>query len=196
MNMTGPIRAVERPWLRPAKWLTPISHLAALTAALYSILLCGLFAPSLAVLGLVYVAIGLPYLVHAALRRTVVRRHRLPQAMLDMDAPRIRKARTTFAVTAVLLALRLPFYAAFLVSLPSLQRVAVREYEQTPQDAPRPHNILVGIFPVQQVRVDHRGATFYVWCGGTISYFPGAHIRYDWNNDGIPFFPRWYVPFA
>ena len=191
MNMTGVIYAFERTWLAPARWLWPVCRLAVIVIVLHSALLCGMVDVPLLLLAVAFAGIAVVYLTRRLLRQVVIRRHALSRTMLAVDAPQIRKGRIAFLAATVLILLRVPFYIAFFVSLPWLHRIAVTEYELKPFDAPRPHNTMVGLFPVRNVRVDYCGTTFEMWLGHGLSYFPDGRFPYPWPN-AMPVFPRWY----
>jgi hypothetical protein len=191
MNMTGPITPVERWLLRPSALLFPGSCVAILGVTF----LCLWTIPwtevgvagSLVLLAFATSVCAVLYAPRKLLRSWVVRRHDLPPKMTTVDDAVVYRLKNVTITAALLLITRLPFWLLFLVSLPSLARVAEHEYRDVLDGAPRPHDVWVGAFPVKYIRVTPLGVTFDVSHGLTLHYRPGrAEPTYQ------PFFKNWY----
>jgi hypothetical protein len=196
MNMSRPITWAERQILKPTKALYPVALLAiaALTA------LC-IWTIPWTPMGLVYSCFALSigsfivvalFVARALLRNLVVRHHGLPETFVRADDRVHRKLYRALAIATLLLLTRLPFWVLFFVNLPFLSRVATHEYGERPHDAPRPHNVWVGVLPIDVINVAPEGVTFQLSRGLCLYYYPKGPGR-DKHRIRQWFFGDWYL---
>lgn len=175
---------------KPALWVrAPIRYICIL-ALLMNAFRVGFVTVQLLFLSLAFLAIGVAYLPRRLLRRLVVRRHKFPHELLAVDRLPVRRARLIFMTTFALVALRIPFYAVFFISLPALQRTAVYEFEIRPAIDPRPEHLrVIGILPVRSVTIGLGGVDVWPAFGLPLFYRPGM-------SPDVPehIYGPWYAP--
>lgn len=175
MNTTRPVPDFLRRWIGPIGWSLPAMRIVAVLVLLANIPLAGCIETSLLALCISFLAIGVPYFVRCLIRRAAVVRYCLPLNLLTPERKQLNQARRLFALAALLLFFRIPFYVVFVVSLPWLNASGHREYAVRPVFAERPHHTVIGLFPIRKIEVTYQGAFFDTWLGV---------MRYTESDDG------------
>lgn len=123
--------------------------------------------------------VGFVYYIRKLVRFAIVRYYGLPRKLLAADRERVARSRRVIGLAAVLMLFRLPFYIAFLISLPWLG--AHCEYSVRPNDAPRPAHTMIGLFPIREVQVDYQGVWYETWLGGVLWYTESNDGKGSWK---------------
>lgn len=180
MNTSRPVPEILRHWLAPVQWIWPAMRVVVIMALLCNILLAGGIIASWLVLCVLSAAVGGVYYFRKVMRHAVAVRYVLPPSLLGVDRAAISKSRRLFAVAAVLLFFRIPFYLVFLISLHWLNASGHYEYTVRPYFEKRPALTLIGVFPVREIKASYSGAYYDTWLGG-MWYFEKDDGTYTWR---------------
>jgi hypothetical protein len=130
-------------------------------------------------LGLYWLRWAMPSFIRRLARRRIVNRYYLPADVLRVDDAGIWRLRRMFAATLLILALHLPFFAAYAVSYPFLARAARYWLTEAPATSdPLPIPMVYGVMPVLTRNAELRSMTYYL-PGGYIVFWVGDDVGAD-----------------
>jgi hypothetical protein len=126
--------------------------------------------------------------IRSVMRWHVVRLYHQPPECLRIDDPFRHRTRRTFALVALLVMTRAPFFVALLVSGPWLDRQAHYVWAVLPADVEPPQTPrMYGLVMVQRTDAGPNYVTFRLLGGGVISYgrsADGQRLEWTWWSLG------------